>query len=146
MTWCDTAWKQLTQYCLSPPQRCILDAQATTGAVIKSSLLPAVKQMTHALEHLHLIANCYFYASLRTGFSYRSPPVPLHQKLMLGCWELMHSASETAQQWVWEACAYCRVCQAVPTGLGTYSPLLKHLNGRYKTKSFMAIHRYWELY
>lgn len=78
MTWCDVAWEQLTQHCFLPPQKDTLDAWAATAAVIKFSLLSAVRQATHALKHLHLIANCSLCASLGKRFSYRAPPLPLH--------------------------------------------------------------------
>lgn len=68
MTWCDVAWEQLTQHCFSPLHRGTLDAQAATAAVIKCALLPAVKQVTNALKHFHLIANCSLCASLGKGF------------------------------------------------------------------------------
>lgn len=51
----------------------------------KPSLIPAVRQVTHALKHLHLIENCSLCASLEKWFPYRASPLPLCKKVMLFC-------------------------------------------------------------
>lgn len=68
MTWRDIASEQLAQHCFSPLQRGAWDAWAATALVTDSSLLPAVRQVTHALKHLHSTADCSLCGSLGKVF------------------------------------------------------------------------------
>lgn len=112
---------------------------------IKLSLLPAGRQVPHPLKHLHMIANCSL-CSKGNGFSYRAsllPSLETHAGLSADGCHLEECFRENTVVSVGGLSLLDHV-QALPTALGSHNPPQEYPNGKYKSRSLMAIHRHWE--
>lgn len=143
MMWC--SWRATDTALLLPVAVRYVGCLGSKCCNIKLSLLPARRQVPHARKRLDMIASCSL-CSKGNGFSYRTPLLPsLETRAGLsadGCHSEECFRENTAVSV--GGLSLLDHVQALPTALGSYNPPQEYPNGKYKSRSLMAIHRYWE--